>query len=339
MKQIKTYKENGKVVLEEDGVKYDYIDPLYDRAFKTIFKADTDRFLIKILLKGLLGIDVVEVEEIDSEFKVYGLDEKQERCDYLVKVDGLSILMECNRVYSSKLKDRNLSHFRRLINDQGFGSVMLNFDNYDVEGSGRLYSRYTLRSDNDDKFYDGVMEIFHINLSKFNKMVYTKEEIDKLNEMEKALLIFKTRHRENLSMLTEGDANFMKFKQLYEDMTNDKKLIDEYTKEELEIMAFGEELAKEIAEELAEELAEEKAKELAEEKAKELAEEKAKELAEEKAKELAEEKVKEIVEEKKQEGIKSRNIEIAKNMLKDNIDINTISKYTSLSKKEIEKLK
>ena len=323
MKQIKTYKENGKVVIEEDGVKYDYIDPLYDRAFKTIFKADTDRFLIKTLLKGLLGIDVVKVEEMDSEFKVYGLDEKQERCDYLVKVDGLSILMECNRVYSSKLKDRNLSHFRRLINDQGFGSVMLNFDNYDVEGSGRLYSRYALRSDNDDKFYDGVMEIFHINLSKFNKMVYTKEEIDKLNEMEKALLIFKTRHRESLSMLTEGDANFMKFKQLYEDMTNDKKLIDEYTKEELEIMAFGEELAKEIAEELAEELAEEKAKE----------------LAEEKAKELAEEKVKEIVEEKKQEGIKSRNIEIAKNMLKDNIDINTISKYTSLSKKEIEKLK
>ena len=323
MKQIKTYKENGKVVIEEDGVKYDYIDPLYDRAFKTIFKADTDRFLIKTLLKGLLGIDVVKVEEMDSEFKVYGLDEKQERCDYLVKVDGLSILMECNRVYSSKLKDRNLSHFRRLINDQEFGSVMLNFDNYDVEGSGRLYSRYTLRSDNDDKFYDGVMEIFHINLSKFNKMVYTKEEIDKLNEMEKALLIFKTRHRESLSMLTEGDANFMKFKQLYEDMTNEKKLIDEYTKEELEIMAFGEELAKEIAEELAEELAEEKAKE----------------LAEEKAKELAEEKVKEIVEEKKQEGINSRNIEIAKNMLKDNIDINTISKYTSLSKKEIEKLK
>ena len=323
MKQIKTYKENGKVVIEEDGVKYDYIDPLYDRAFKTIFKADTDRFLIKTLLKGLLGIDVVKVEEMDSEFKVYGLDEKQERCDYLVKVDGLSILMECNRVYSSKLKDRNLSHFRRLINDQGFGSVMLNFDNYDVEGSGRLYSRYALRSDNDDKFYDGVMEIFHINLSKFNKMVYTKEEIDKLNEMEKALLIFKTRHRESLSMLTEGDANFMKFKQLYEDMTNDKKLIDEYTKEELEIMAFGEELAKEIAEELAEELAEEKAKE----------------LAEEKAKELAEEKVKEIVEEKKQEGINSRNIEIAKNMLKEGIPVNSIIKCTGLSKKEIEKLK
>ena len=31
--------------------------------------------------------------------------------------------------------------------------------------------------------------------------------------------------------------------------------------------------------------------------------------------------------------------EIAKNMLKDKVDINTISKYTNLSKKEIEKLK
>lgn len=87
----------------------------------------------------------------------------------------------------------------------------------------------------------------------------------------------------------------MKFEQLYEDMTNDKKLIDEYTKEELEIMAFWEKIGKELAEELAEE--------------------------------------------KKQEGINSRNIEIAKNMLKDKVDINTISKYTNLSKKEIEKLK
>ena len=126
-------------------------------------------------------------------------------------------------------------------------------------------------------------------------MVYSKEEIDKLDEMEKVLLMFKTRHRENLSMLTEGDADFMKFEQLYEDMTNDKKLIDEYTKEELEIMAFWEKIGKELAEELAEE--------------------------------------------KKQEGINSRNIEIAKNMLKDKVDINTISKYTNLSKKEIEKLK
>jgi predicted transposase/invertase (TIGR01784 family) len=40
-----------------------------------------------------------------------------------------------------------------------------------------------------------------------------------------------------------------------------------------------------------------------------------------------------------EQGIKQRNIEIAKNMLKKKIDIDTISECTGLSKKEIEKLK
>ena len=39
------------------------------------------------------------------------------------------------------------------------------------------------------------------------------------------------------------------------------------------------------------------------------------------------------------EGIKQTKIETAKNMLKDNLDIKTICKYTSLSKEEVESLK
>ena len=39
-----------------------------------------------------------------------------------------------------------------------------------------------------------------------------------------------------------------------------------------------------------------------------------------------------------QQGIKNRNIEIAKNMIKENIDIDIISKITGLTKEEIEKL-
>ena len=39
------------------------------------------------------------------------------------------------------------------------------------------------------------------------------------------------------------------------------------------------------------------------------------------------------------EGSYKRNIEIAKTMLKDNMDIEIISKYTNLSKEELEKIK
>ena len=41
----------------------------------------------------------------------------------------------------------------------------------------------------------------------------------------------------------------------------------------------------------------------------------------------------------RQEGEIKKQIEIAKNMLKDNLPIQTIIKYTGLSKEEIEKLK
>ena len=41
----------------------------------------------------------------------------------------------------------------------------------------------------------------------------------------------------------------------------------------------------------------------------------------------------------KAEGIKERNIAIAKNMLKEALDANLISKVTGLSKEEVEKLK
>lgn len=40
----------------------------------------------------------------------------------------------------------------------------------------------------------------------------------------------------------------------------------------------------------------------------------------------------------REEGIKENQISMAKNMKKDNIDFNTISKYTGLSIEEIEKL-
>ena len=48
---------------------------------------------------------------------------------------------------------------------------------------------------------------------------------------------------------------------------------------------------------------------------------------------------KELREDGIKEGQKERNVEIAKNMLRDNIPIITISKYTGLTEKEISLLK
>ena len=45
------------------------------------------------------------------------------------------------------------------------------------------------------------------------------------------------------------------------------------------------------------------------------------------------------LEEAREKGIEQEKIEIVKNMLKDEVDISVISKYTGLSKEEIESLK
>lgn len=46
-----------------------------------------------------------------------------------------------------------------------------------------------------------------------------------------------------------------------------------------------------------------------------------------------------VRQEARQEGRQEEKIEIARNMLKDNLPISTIIKYTGLSKEEVEKLK
>lgn len=120
----------------------------------------------------------------------------------------------------------------------------------------------------------------------------------KLSEFEKICMIFKTRDKEMLEELLKGDEEFMELKKAIEDISSDEDLYEKYTKSELEYIVEAEIRAKELAEKLAEEKAEEKAEKLAEEKAKEM----------------------------------------ASKMLKDNIEIKNIAKYTGLSKEEIEKL-
>ena len=244
MNNIKTYKENGKIVIEENGIKYDYINPLYDKAFKTILKADKNYYIIKTLLKEFLHVDLIEIHEKDSEFEAYGINEKQERCDYLIRVNDKVIQIECNKVYSRVLKERNISHFRRLIKEYGFPAIQVNFDDYDVGKKNKLVYHYSLKSDEDESFYKDMIEIFHINLLNVEKISYNEIEINKLSNMERICLMFKTRTRKDMAVLVKGDENLMDFKNIYEEIANDKELVDEYTKEELEKLAYGDESAK-----------------------------------------------------------------------------------------------
>jgi len=71
--------------------------------------------------------------------------------------------------------------------------------------------------------------------------MYALDELKKLTDIEVIGLLFKTRHRKLMDLLVERDENLMEIKKIYEELTNDKDFLDEYTKEELEKFAYGEE--------------------------------------------------------------------------------------------------
>ena len=239
------YFENGKIVIIEDGKKCDYANPLRDRFFKSILKADKNHIILTYLFKELLNIDVEKIEEVDSEYKIKGINERQEATDYIVKVNGQAIQIECNFNYSDKLKTRNISHYKRFIKEYGLPAVIINFDDYDVEKKNEFLYHYELKAEKESVFYNGLLDIYHFNLSYFNKIVYTKDVIDKLSKLEFTGLLFKTRTREEIDVLIERDERLMEIKKIYEEISNDEEFIEEYTKEELEKFAYGEEERKE----------------------------------------------------------------------------------------------
>ena len=249
--RINYYYENGKAVIEENGKKYDYFNPMNDIIFKSILKGDKNHIIVKNIAKELLGLEMKEVLEKDNGFLAKGKDRKGEVCDYKVQIDGKTISIECNKKKSKELISRNKSHLRRIIIDDGFGPVQVNIDGYDIEGKNKLYYEYKVKGEDGEEFYEDLIKIIHINIFKTKDKVYNESRL-KLNKLEKICVIFFVREREVLEKLLKGDEEFMELKEVQEQIANDEEIYDEYSKSELYAMAEREEEKIEIAENLLE---------------------------------------------------------------------------------------
>ena len=249
--RINYYYENGKAVIEENGKKYDYFNPMNDIIFKSILKGDKNHIIVKNIAKELLGLEMKEVLEKDNGFLAKGKDRKGEVCDYKVQIDGKTISIECNKKKSKELISRNKSHLRRMIIDDGFGPVQVNIDGYDIEGKNKLYYEYKVKGEDGEEFYEDLIKIIHINIFKIKDKVYNESRL-KLNKLEKICVIFFVREREVLEKLLKGDEEFMELKEVQEQIANDEEIYDEYSKSELYAMAEREEEKIEIAENLLE---------------------------------------------------------------------------------------
>jgi len=70
--------ENPIKLKGEENVEWD-LDPMVDIIFKSIFRKDEKRYLVKVLMKELFEAEVSDIEERDSYFIAKGKNKKGSR--------------------------------------------------------------------------------------------------------------------------------------------------------------------------------------------------------------------------------------------------------------------
>ena len=178
-------------------------------------------------------------------------------------------------------------------------SIQININNFIFEGTKDSIETYGIIREDGKKWLTDKIIIINIYLPIIKEKCYNKE---KLSEFEKLLLVFNETDNKTLNNLKEGN-----------------KIMEEYVKDAISASKDDEIIGlydKELHDEMLKNT-----------------------MIDNASIKGYEEGKKEGKEEGKKEGITQKQIEIAKNMINDGLEIEKIAIYTGLSKEEIENLK
>ena len=289
------------------------ISILSDTMLKAMFQNENR---IKYSAKFLSYFIDVEYEDIlnniclaKNELDKNNENDKGERCDYVALLSDTSLNIEVNNNSSLEVLERNMEYAHRLYskkirrgeeNYQYTQVIQFNLNNFAFKGNDKIVDIYTVTNDD--------------NIGLSNKLIFVQIYVPNLR---------KKWYTKGMKSLSEEEKYILALVEMDLDKLNDlggENIMDEYVKEAEEVSfeeGVGEAYDKEWAlrdQGYRDGLSQGKAEGREEGK------------AEGKAEGIS-------------EGKNERNIEIARNMLKDNISVESISKYTDLSINEINSLK
>ena len=269
----------------------------YDRAFKEVFGKEENKDILKKLLEEILQVEIEKIEYLNLERNVDNVKVKRKHLDLYLETNIGKIQVEVNTTNSKYVKPRNMSYLCDIYShhtlvgqeyDQDTLIIQINI-NYGQQDE-KYIREYRLRDESGKEYIKNFI-IYEINMEKYMKLWYNKEE----KELEKSkYIVMLNLEKEELEKLSKKDKVVIKYMKELERVNENPK--------------FREYMS---------------------------AEEDNKKIENSLKREWMEEGLKEGI----KEGSYKRNIEIAKTMLKDNMDIEIISKYTNLSKEELEKIK
>ena len=296
--------------------KNEYMISMSDTIFKAIIQHPHFKRLLSLILSDMINLSPTFIAEnlifINTELPVENKKEKKKITDILAKVDGTTINIEANRfLKSSSSAKNNLYHHKLTYSHYLSGEdvdnsevVQINFNMVKKYGN-TLFTLFTLKSDDGRYVDEENFKRIHINMANPLEKYYNYGK-EKLSKIEKAIVMFQITNKKELKELAKGDEDLMAMAKIIDDLNRDVRLIDLYSKEELDEWAKRVDRKQAIKEGKVEGKAEGKAEGRAEGKA---------------------------------EGKIESKLEIAQNMLNMNMDIKIISKATGLSENEIKNLK
>ena len=316
----------------DSGKKVELLDPKIDYVFKRIFgeKGDEDILmsLINAILKG--NPTIKELELLNTEYPKEGADRKGCRFDILAKTDNdVTINIEMQYRNDKYISDRIIYYSDLLsLNKADSASenkLSRNYSGGDFYGNKKVISIWIF-AENLTRRKKAISEIF----PTFKENGEDNWEV--VSENQRIIILELNKYQttnDNFKDLLTNWVNFLKTPEYLENnplkIENNEldKAIDK-----LEIMSKNDQERYYI------QSIKDYERDRASEKYWESVEARNKGL-----KEGLDKGLKEGLNKGLKEGEKNKSIEIAKNMLKDNVDINIISKYSGLSIEEINELK
>ena len=289
------------------------ISILSDTMLKAMFQNENR---IKYSAKFLSYFIDVEYEDIlnniclaKNELDKNNENDKGERCDYVALLSDTSLNIEVNNNSSLEVLERNMEYAHRLYskkirrgdeNYQYTQVIQFNLNNFAFKGNDKIVDIYTVTNDD--------------NIGLSNKLIFVQIYVPNLR---------KKWYTKGMKSLSEEEKYILALVEMDLDKLNDlggENIMDEYVKEAEEVSfegGVGEAYDKEWA--------------LRDQGYRDgLSQGKAEGFSQGREEGRAEGKT---------EGINERNLEIAINMLKEGIDINTISKCTGLTIEKINTLR
>ena len=281
---------------------------VYEGTLDSVFKAIMGSCLLYLgdIISKLTGLDkdfiIKNFKEQNVEYKIANALERKKVSDFIFKLPGYIINLECNRGYWDGLIERNDAYFGKIKGEllskgeeysKKIKVIQINFDIFDnfEECLGKENISKFYMKNNENIIETKTSEKIHIDMMKsFNK--YLNEE--KLTKLDKELVILMLDDYLEIKKIAEGDDELMEVAdKLYEltDNINNIGLYDpEKRREEEEALKI--EYHSNIARE-------------------------------------------EGIEQGIEQGANTEKKSIAKNLLKMNLSVKDIMKATGLSKKQI----